>query len=288
MVIWGGTWPAGKIASTAAPPEVTIFWRFLLTAAASCPSCSSCGARRRDRPGPPGPTSRASPPCRSAPGCTPSPRRPAWSSTTSCSSRRAPGSRGGRRDRDAHAWRAHHRASSRWSLQRRRPGALAVIGLVAGAGGRPRDPPGLALQPGRSSLRSGNLYSSPRRATWTSVTFFSQRAQDSSALRHAHLRRLRAGRGVRGAVRAGGRQPAAARGGPVVLAAGAVPRRGGHRLRHHGLLPLGVAARQRAGRARSCSSCRPRRCCCRGCCSASGPTPSRWRAARSRSRPCTW
>jgi len=37
MIVWGGTWPLGKIASTEAPHEVTIFWRFLLTAIAFVP-----------------------------------------------------------------------------------------------------------------------------------------------------------------------------------------------------------------------------------------------------------
>jgi drug/metabolite transporter (DMT)-like permease len=37
MVTWGGAWPAGKVASTAAPPEVTILWRFILTTAAFLP-----------------------------------------------------------------------------------------------------------------------------------------------------------------------------------------------------------------------------------------------------------
>jgi len=37
MIIWGGTWPLGKIVSTEAPHEVTIFWRFLLSSVAFAP-----------------------------------------------------------------------------------------------------------------------------------------------------------------------------------------------------------------------------------------------------------
>jgi drug/metabolite transporter (DMT)-like permease len=65
------------------------------------------------------------------------------------------------------------------ALQRRRPGARPVIGLVLGLAG------GLViLRIWRISLgdlsRSGNLYYIAAAATWSSVTFFSQRAQDAS------------------------------------------------------------------------------------------------------------
>jgi drug/metabolite transporter (DMT)-like permease len=64
-------------------------------------------------------------------------------------------------------------------LQRRRPGARTVIGLLLGLAG------GLViLRVWRLSFaelfRSGNLYYIAAAATWSTVTFCSQRAQDSS------------------------------------------------------------------------------------------------------------
>ncbi len=37
MVIWGGTWPSAKLIAGRAAPEVLVFWRFLITAAAFLP-----------------------------------------------------------------------------------------------------------------------------------------------------------------------------------------------------------------------------------------------------------
>jgi drug/metabolite transporter (DMT)-like permease len=37
MIVWGGTWPSAKLIAGKAAPEVLVFWRFLITAAAFAP-----------------------------------------------------------------------------------------------------------------------------------------------------------------------------------------------------------------------------------------------------------
>jgi drug/metabolite transporter (DMT)-like permease len=179
MVIWGGTWPAGKIASTAAPPEVTIFWRFLLTAAAFLPVLL---AMRR----------------------------------SAARSPRLPGARAPRfADMPARAWRYTVATAAAMivynqlflnglnlglagvggivaptagalvtgivtlALQRRRPGLPMVIGLALGLAGSL-----VILRVWRLSLAelslSGTLSFIGAGIAWSAVTFFSKRAQEAS------------------------------------------------------------------------------------------------------------
>lgn len=179
MMIWGGTWPAGKIASTEAPPEVTIFWRFLLTAVAFGPvlfAMRRSAARTGGAPGARAPRFAAMP-------------VRAWLYTIATAVgmivynqlflygvRRGLAGVGGIVTPTVGALIT---GVATMALQRRRPGARPVIGLVLGLAG------GLViLNIWRISLvdlsRSGNLYYLAAAATWSSVTFFSQRAQDAS------------------------------------------------------------------------------------------------------------
>ena len=179
MVTWGGTWPAGKIASTAAPPEVTILWRFLFTAAGFVPILL---AMRRTAAGSPGAAGAH------VPRFSTMPLR-AWVYTVATAAgmvlynqlflygvRRGLAGVGGIVTPTVGALIT---GVVTMLLRRRRPGWRAVIGLVLGlAGGL------LILRVWRIGLedllRSGNLYYIAAAATWSSVTFFSNRAQDSS------------------------------------------------------------------------------------------------------------
>jgi drug/metabolite transporter (DMT)-like permease len=179
MVIWGGTWPAGKIASTAAPLEVTIFWRFFLTAAGFVPVLL---VMQR--------SAARSPQARGAhvPRFASMPAR-AWLYTVATAAgmivynhlflygvRRGLAGVGGIVTPTVGALIT---GAVTMLLQRRRPGARTVIGLLLGLAG------GLViLRIWRFSFaelfRSGNLYYIAAAATWSTVTFCSQRAQDSS------------------------------------------------------------------------------------------------------------
>ena len=179
MVIWGGTWPAGKIASTAAPPEVTILWRFFMTAVGFVPVLlvmQRSAAR----------SSRAS--GVHAPRFASMSAR-AWLYTVATAAgmivynqlflygvRRGLAGVGGIVTPTVGALIT---GVVTMLLQRRRPGAWTVIGLLLGLAG------GLViLRIWRFSFaelfRSGNLYYIAAAATWSTVTFCSQRAQDSS------------------------------------------------------------------------------------------------------------
>jgi drug/metabolite transporter (DMT)-like permease len=182
MVIWGGTWPAGKIASTAAPPEVTIFWRFLFTAAGFVPILlvmRRSAARSRGA----GEAAGAR-----VPRFSTMPLR-AWAYTVATAAgmiiynqlflygvRRGLAGVGGIVTPTVGALIT---GVVTMLLQRRRPGTRELVGLVLGLAG------GLViLRIWRISLedllRSGNLFYVAAAATWSTVTFCSQRAQDSS------------------------------------------------------------------------------------------------------------
>ncbi|MCX7029103.1 MAG: DMT family transporter [Spirochaetes bacterium] len=179
MVIWGGTWPAGKIASTAARPEVTIFWRFFLTAAAFLPVLLVMQRSAARSPRAPG---------AHAPRFAAMPAR-AWLYTIATAAgmivynqlflngvRLGLAGVGGIVTPMVGALIT---GFVTMALQRRRPGALKVIGLLLGLAG------GLVIvRIWRFSLpelsRSGNLLFIGAAATWSAVTFFSQRAQATS------------------------------------------------------------------------------------------------------------
>jgi drug/metabolite transporter (DMT)-like permease len=179
MTIWGGTWPAGKIAASEAPPEVTILWRFVFTLAGFVPvllvmrrSAAAVGEGARAR----GPRFSAMP-------------LRAWAYTVATAAcmvaynqlylygvRRGLAGVGGIVTPTVGALIT---GVVTMILQRRRPGARAVAGLVLGLAG------GLViLRIWRISaadlLRSGNLFYIVAAATWSTVTFCSQRAQESS------------------------------------------------------------------------------------------------------------
>ena len=179
MVIWGGTWPAGKIASTAAPPEVTILWRFFMTAVGFVPVLlvmQRSAARSPQASG------------AHAPRFASMSAR-AWLYTVATAAgmivynqlflygvRRGLAGVGGIVTPTVGALIT---GVVTMLLQRRRPGAWTVIGLLLGLAG------GLViLRIWRFSFaelfRSGNLYYIAAAATWSTVTFCSQRAQDSS------------------------------------------------------------------------------------------------------------
>jgi drug/metabolite transporter (DMT)-like permease len=179
MVIWGGTWPAGKIASTAARPEVTIFWRFFLTAVAFLPVLlvmQRSAARSPQTPGAHEPRFAAMP----ARG---------WLYTIATAAgmilynqlflngvRLGLAGVGGIVTPTVGALVT---GLVTLALQRRRPGRLMVVGLLLGLAG------GLViLRIWRFSLaelsRSGNLLFIGAAITWSAVTFFSQRAQATS------------------------------------------------------------------------------------------------------------
>lgn len=179
MVIWGGTWPAGKIASTAAPPEVTILWRFFMTAVGFVPVLLVMQRSAARSP-------RAS--GAHAPRFASMSAR-AWLYTVATAAgmivynqlflygvRRGLAGVGGIVTPTVGALIT---GVVTMLLQRRRPGAWTVIGLLLGLAG------GLViLRIWRFSFaelfRSGNLYYIAAAATWSTVTFCSQRAQDSS------------------------------------------------------------------------------------------------------------
>ena len=175
MAIWGGTWPAGKLASTAARPETTVFWRFLVTAVAFVPVLAAMkrSAARSPRAGEPQPRFAAM-----------SVR--AWLYTAAAAAslvgynmlffsglRLGLAGIGGVLVPTLSALVTGLVAMA---LNRRRPGPLATIGLVAGLAG------GLViLQVWRFSgdelARSGNLLFIAAAFAWSAVTIFSQRAQ---------------------------------------------------------------------------------------------------------------
>lgn len=191
MVIWGGTWPAGKLAATEASPEVTIFWRFLLSAAAFLPvllALRRSAARTRASPG-----SEAAHGSRAASG-SPAPRfaglpaRAWWYTVATAAAmivynqlylnglRRGLAGVGGI---VAPTVGALVTGVVSLALQRRRPGARAVFGLALGLAG------GLViLRVWRFSLvelaRSGNLLFVGAAVAWSTVTFLSARAQEAS------------------------------------------------------------------------------------------------------------
>jgi drug/metabolite transporter (DMT)-like permease len=176
MVIWGGTWPAGKIASTAARPEVTVFWRFLVTAVAFVPVLLFMrhSAARSPR------AAGTLQPRFSAMGLR------AWLYTAAAAAslvgynmlffsglRLGLAGIGGVLVPTLSALVTGLVAMA---LGRRRPGPLAAMGLAAGLAG------GLViLQVWRFSgvdlVRSGNLLFVAAAFAWSAVTIFSQRAQ---------------------------------------------------------------------------------------------------------------
>jgi drug/metabolite transporter (DMT)-like permease len=175
MVIWGGTWPAGKIASTAARPEVTVFWRFLVTAVAFAPVLLFMrrSAARSPRAGAPEPRFAAM-------GLR------AWLYTAAAAASMVGYNMlflGGLRLGLAGIGGVIVPTLSALvtglvarALGRRRLGLLAAIGLLAGLAG------GLViLQIWRFDLeelaRSGNLLFVAAAVAWSAVTIFSQRAQ---------------------------------------------------------------------------------------------------------------
>jgi len=175
MVIWGGTWPAGKIASTAAPPEVTVFWRFLVTAVAFVPVLLFMrhSAARSPRAGAPEPRFAAM-------GLR------AWLYTAAAAASMVgynmlflSGLRLGLAGIGGvivPTLSALVTGLVAMALGRRRLGLLAAIGLLAGLAG------GLViLQIWRFGLeelaRSGNLLFVAAAVAWSAVTIFSQRAQ---------------------------------------------------------------------------------------------------------------
>jgi drug/metabolite transporter (DMT)-like permease len=179
MMIWGGTWPVGKIASTTAPPEVTIFWRFLLTAVAFVPVLLIMQRSSKQSPGTPG---------AHEPRFAEMPVR-AWLYTIATAAgmivynqlflngvRLGLAGVGGIVTPTVGALIT---GLVTLGLQRRRPGVLMVLGLFLGLAG------GLViLRVWRFSFselfHSGNLYFIAAAAMWSSVTFFSQLAQKSS------------------------------------------------------------------------------------------------------------
>jgi drug/metabolite transporter (DMT)-like permease len=179
MMIWGGTWPAGKIASTAASPAVTIFWRFLLSAAAFVPILFAMRrSASRSHRGPGEHALRFS-------------RMPlqAWVYTVATAAamiaynqlyfnglRLGLAGVGGIVAPTAGALVT---GIVTMALQRRRPSLRAVIGLALGLAG------GLViLRIWRFDLgelsRSGNLLFIGAGVAWSAVTFLSKRAQDAS------------------------------------------------------------------------------------------------------------
>jgi drug/metabolite transporter (DMT)-like permease len=179
MVIWGGTWPAGKIASTAARPEVTVFWRFLLTAVAFVPVLLVMQRSAAASPRVPGAR---------APRFAQMPLR-AWLYTAAAAAcvvlynllflgglRLGLAGVGGVL---VPTLSALVTGFVSMAFQRRRPGPLAIAGLVVGLMG------GLIiLRFWRFSAtelsRSGNLLFVGAAFAWSAVTIFSQRAQASA------------------------------------------------------------------------------------------------------------
>lgn len=179
MVIWGGTWPAGKIASTAAPPEVTIFWRFLLTAAAFLPVLLAMRRSAARAPRLPG---------AHAPRFAGMPAR-AWLYTVATAAAMIVYNQlflnglnlglAGVGGIVAPTAGALVTGIVTLALQRRRPGLPMVIGLALGLAGSL-----VILRVWRFSLAelslSGNLLFIGAGVAWSAVTFFSKRAQEAS------------------------------------------------------------------------------------------------------------
>jgi drug/metabolite transporter (DMT)-like permease len=179
MVIWGGTWPAGKIASTAARPEVTIFWRFFLTAVAFLPVLLFMQRKAARAPRTPG---------AHEPRFAAMPAR-AWLYTIATAAavivynqlylnglRLGLAGVGGI---VAPTVGALVTGIASLAFQRRRPGPLAAIGLALGLAG------GLViLRVWRFNLAelasSGNLLFIGAAVAWSAVTFLSNRAQETS------------------------------------------------------------------------------------------------------------
>jgi drug/metabolite transporter (DMT)-like permease len=179
MIVWGGTWPAGKIASTEAPHEVTIFWRFLLTAVAFLPVLLVMRQSAARSP-------RAS--GARAPRFAAMPLR-AWLYTVATAAamilynqlylnglQRGLAGIGGI---IAPTVGALVTGIVTMVLQRRRPGTLTVIGLLLGlAGGL------IILRIWRFNLvelsTSGNLLFIGAAVAWSAVTFLSRQAQEAS------------------------------------------------------------------------------------------------------------
>jgi drug/metabolite transporter (DMT)-like permease len=179
MIVWGGTWPAGKIASTEAPHTVTIFWRFLLSAVAFVPVLL---VMRRSSARSPQATGAhelrfAAMPLR------------AWLYTIATAAamilynqmylnglQRGLAGVGGI---IAPMVGALVTGIATMVFQRRRPGSLAVMGLLLGLAG------GLViLRIWRFSLAelslSGNLLFIGAAVAWSAVTFLSRQAQEAS------------------------------------------------------------------------------------------------------------
>jgi drug/metabolite transporter (DMT)-like permease len=176
MVIWGGTWPAGKIASTAARSEVTVFWRFAVTTVAFVPILL---VMRRFA------TRSTRVPGAHAPRFAQMPFR-AWLYTAAAAASMVGYNLlffGGLRRGLAGAGgvlvpmlSALVTGLVSMALDRRRPGPLAGIGMIVGLAG------GLViLRVWRFSWTelslSGNLYFLAAGVMWSAVTIFSQRAQ---------------------------------------------------------------------------------------------------------------
>jgi drug/metabolite transporter (DMT)-like permease len=179
MLIWGGTWPAGKLASTAAPPEVTIFWRFLLTAAAFLPVLLAMRRSAARSPRPPGART---------PRFAGMPAR-AWLYTVATAAAMIVYNQlffnglhlglAGVGGIVAPTAGALVTGIVTMALQRRRVRPRTVIGLALGLAG------GLViLRIWRFSLadlsRSGNLLFIGAGVAWSAVTFFSKQAQEAS------------------------------------------------------------------------------------------------------------
>jgi len=181
MVIWGGTWPAGKLAvqgtetatgAAATPPELIVFWRFLVTAVALAPALA---LRALAPAAPPGPARRA--PART------------WLFALGAAAALA-------LYNELFFWGLRLGLASAGGIVvptlsalatflvstivgRRKPGALAVVGVVIGlAGGM------LILRVWRLDFadlsRSGNLFFLGAALAWTAVTLCSQRAQEGA------------------------------------------------------------------------------------------------------------
>ncbi len=170
MVIWGGTWPAGKVAAVATPPERIVFWRFVLTAAALAPALAMRSLNRS--PVTPFALSRRS-----------------WLFVAAAAVSLVGYN-------ELFLWGVRLGLASAGGIVvptlspvvtflvmaaagRRRPGPLAVLGVLLGlAGGA------VILRVWQLDLgdlgRSGNLFFLAAALVWTSVTICSQRAQEGA------------------------------------------------------------------------------------------------------------